>query len=66
MKTFFEEYGFVLVSIVVVALLVGMTTPIGETVKDKIDETLAGVTFNWNKQEDGSISPSIEVNTNDE
>ena len=34
MKAFFEEYGFIVLSAIVVLLLVGMASPIGEKVKD--------------------------------
>lgn len=34
MKAFFEEYGFIVLSAIVVLLLVGMASPIGEKVKE--------------------------------
>lgn len=62
MKTFFEEYGFVLVSIVVVALLVGMTSPIGAKVKTRIEDTIDGITIDWTaKDTDGNLSPIVSV-----
>lgn len=36
MKSFFEEYGFVILAAIVVILLIAMTTPIGSLVKNQI------------------------------
>lgn len=33
MKAFFEEYGFVVLAVVVVIILLGLATPIGDAVK---------------------------------
>lgn len=45
MKAFFEEYGFVLVSIVVVMLLVGMTSSVGNSVQGKLTDAVEKITF---------------------
>ena len=37
MKSFFEEYGFVILAAIVVILLIAMATPIGDLVKTQID-----------------------------
>lgn len=46
MKAFFEEYGFVLVSIVVVMLLVTMTSAVGGSIETKVKGIVDGFTFN--------------------
>lgn len=45
MKAFFEEYGFVLVSIVVVMLLVGMTGTVGKSIEQKVGGLVNSLTF---------------------
>lgn len=40
MKAFFEEYGFVLVSICAVMMLIAMVPTIGDTVGDQLVETV--------------------------
>ena len=39
MKAFFEEYGFIVLSAIVVLLLIGMASPIGT----KIQESATGI-----------------------
>lgn len=33
MKAFFEEYGFIVLSAIVVLLLIGMASPVGDKIK---------------------------------
>lgn len=42
MKAFFEEYGFVLVSICAVMMLVAMVPIVGDSVGDKLVGTVSG------------------------
>lgn len=45
MKAFFEEYGFVLVSIVVVMLLVGMTSSVGNSIQGQLTGAVEKIAF---------------------
>lgn len=38
MKAFFEEYGFIVLSAIVVLLLIAMAEPIGNTIRDSAEE----------------------------
>ena len=52
MKSFFEEFGFVILAAVVVLLLVGMTTPIGS----KVEGSLSSIVENMTTQANGKVS----------
>lgn len=66
MKTFFEEYGFVLVSIIVVAILVSMVSPIGNKVKTTIESTIDSVTVDWAEDDKGNLAPEISLGSEEE
>lgn len=59
MKAFFEEYGFVLVAIIVVMLLVGMSTSVGNTVKTKITSMVDAIQFTASVDESGSVDADV-------
>ena len=40
MKSFFEEYGFVILAAIVVIILIAMATPVGDLIKIQIDNTI--------------------------
>lgn len=48
MKAFFEEYGFVLVSIVVVMILVGMVPAVGSAVETQLTGIAENLTVDLN------------------
>lgn len=43
MKAFFEEYGFIVLSAIVVLLLIGMASGVGDT----IEESVTGIVGNF-------------------
>ena len=53
MKSFFEEYGFVILSAIVVIALIGMVSPIGE----KIEGSMTGVIDNFTTRVTSEINP---------
>lgn len=57
MKAFFEEYGFVLVSIVVVMMLVAMVPTIGESVETKLTSLTSGLAI----VDDDKGNPSLSL-----
>ena len=62
MKTFLEEYGFVILIAVVVILLIVIATPIGNTIKASI----LGLTDSFGSKTVAKIDKtSKEVNTTD-
>lgn len=63
MKAFFEEYGFVLVSIVVVMMLVAMVPTVGDAVSSKLEATANNLTvgFDENHKPSVSIDPPTET-----
>ena len=42
MKSFFEEYGFVILAAVVVIALIAMASPVGEAVEDNMKSIVNG------------------------
>lgn len=50
MKAIFEEYGFVILAAVVILLLIGMTTPIGNAIESSIIGIVENMTEQVNKQ----------------
>ena len=50
MKAIFEEYGFVILAAVVVLLLIGMTTPIGNAIESSIIGIVENMTEQVNNQ----------------
>lgn len=56
MKAFFEEYGFVLVSIVVVMLLVSIVPVVGGSVKTKLEDLATNLTVDLN-----STTPTVTI-----
>ena len=52
MKAIFEEYGFVILAAVVVLLLIGMTTPVGEA----IENSIVGIINNMSEQVNNQVS----------
>lgn len=48
MKAFFEEYGFVLVSIVVVMMLVAMVPAVGGAIETKLTDVAGNITVDLN------------------
>lgn len=53
MKAFFEEYGFVLVAVIVVMLLVGMSTTVSGKVEEKITGIVDAIDFEVNEDASG-------------
>lgn len=53
MKAFFEEYGFVLVAVIVVMLLVGMSTSVSGKVEEKITGIVDAIGFEVNEDATG-------------
>lgn len=56
MKAFFEEYGFVLVAIIVVMLLVGMSSSVGTSVKNKIVGMVDALEFSTTVDSNGNTT----------
>ena len=56
MKAFFEEYGFVLVSIVVVMILVGMVPAVGTAVQTQLTNVAKGLTVSLD-----STNPTVSI-----
>lgn len=58
MKAFFEEYGFIVLSAIVVLLLVGMASPIGTKVQEStikiVDNLTAKTTAEFGNTDSGS------------
>ena len=52
MKAIFEEYGFVILAAVVVLLLIGMTTPIGNA----IESSIIGIVDNMTEQVNNQVT----------
>ncbi len=50
MKAIFEEYGFVILAAVVVLLLIGMTTPVGNAIETSIVSIVDNMTSQVNNQ----------------
>ena len=50
MKAIFEEYGFVILAAVVILLLVGMATPIGNKIQESIESVVDNMTTQVNNQ----------------
>ena len=50
MKAIFEEYGFVILAAVVVLLLIGMATPIGNAIEISIISVVDNMTEQVNSQ----------------
>lgn len=44
MKSFFEEYGFVILAAIVVIALISMTTPIGDAIEESMLSVVDGFT----------------------
>ena len=44
MKAFFEEYGFIVLSAIVVLLLIAMTSPLGDTIQESAEGIVKGLT----------------------
>lgn len=59
MKAFFEEYGFVLVAIIVVMLLVGMSSTVGNSVKQKITGMVDAIQFTASVDESGNVDADV-------
>lgn len=52
MKAIFEEYGFVILAAVVIILLIGMTSPVG----DAIENSIIGIVDNMSAQVNDQIT----------
>lgn len=52
MKAIFEEYGFVILAAVVILLLIGMTTPIGNA----IESSIVGIVENMTEQVNNQVA----------
>lgn len=50
MKSFFEEYGFVMLSAIVVLLLIAMATPISENVKTNMLDVVSKFATQFNNE----------------
>ena len=50
MKSFFEEYGFVILAAVVVIALIGMTSPVGEAIEESMLSVVDGFTEKVNSE----------------
>ena len=44
MKAFFEEYGFIVLSAIVVLILIGMATPIGDVIEESAEGIVTSLT----------------------
>ena len=44
MKAFFEEYGFIVLSAIVVLILIGMATPIGDVIEESAERIVTSLT----------------------
>lgn len=56
MKAFFEEYGFVLVSIVVVMMLVAMVPTVGGAIEGKLSDVAENITVDLN-----ATNPTVTI-----
>ena len=50
MKAIFEEYGFVILAAVVILLLIGMASPIGNQIQGSIESVIENMTAQVNDQ----------------
>lgn len=67
MKSFFEEYGMIIVALVAVFVLIALTTPVGDAIKNAIlgaVDSLTNVTHVTPAEEQESTTAMINVFTN--
>ena len=64
MKSFFEEYGFVILAAIVVILLIAMCTPLGKVVRQNIESIMNSFSAKTNSMLNDSLNTAVNT-TND-